>query len=38
MKKFMTVLLVVAVLFTFSFGSAFAAQTVPYEKNEVKDS
>lgn len=29
--------MVVAVLFTFSFGSAFAAQTVPYEQNEVKD-
>lgn len=38
MKKFLTVLLVIAVMFTFSFGSAFAAQTVPYEKNEVKDS
>lgn len=28
MKKFMTVLLVVAVMFTFSFGSAFAAPSV----------
>ena len=40
MKKFLTVLMVVAVLFTFSFGSAFAAvtgQTGTYEQNEVKD-
>ena len=27
MKKFLTVLLVIAVMFTFSFGSAFAATT-----------
>ena len=40
MKKFLTVLLVIAVMFTFSFGSAFAAvtgQTGTYEKNETKD-
>ena len=29
MKKFLTVLLVIAVMFTFSFGSAFAATGVP---------
>ena len=29
MKKFLTVLLVIAVMFTFSFGSAFAATEVP---------
>ena len=37
MKKFMTVLLVVAVLFTFSFGSAFAAEpTLAQKVNQAK--
>ena len=36
MKKFLTVLLVIAVMFTFSFGSAFAAeQTVDYEAGKT---
>ena len=36
MKKFLTVLLVIAVMFTFSFGSAFAAdQTVNYVTGET---
>ena len=34
MKKFLTVLLVIAVMFTFSFGSAFAAN---YTKDQIKD-
>ena len=35
MKKFLTVLLVIAVMFTFSFGSAFAAQELGYEGQTV---
>lgn len=38
MKKFLTVLLVIAVMFTFSFGSAFAAdQTIVYDKQDEYD-
>lgn len=40
MKKFLTVLLVIAVMFTFSFGSAFAAtnaQTGVYDKQDRTD-
>ncbi|MBR5229823.1 MAG: hypothetical protein IKW01_03110 [Firmicutes bacterium] len=37
MKKFLTVLLVVSVLFTFSFGSAFAAEAVTPSVTKTHD-
>ena len=36
MKKCLTVLLVIAVMFTFSFGSAFAASLDPDVESELK--